>query len=716
MVQSESKFLGRGSRQKGVEAFAQFLTDNYEYLGARYPSIRKLPQMAKMVAIAKWMRDHRIPVDLNWMEGYQLMAVNTPDMVRSGRGRKNATSPHGAPVIFELEGGVSFREPNTYGVDDARVSQVESEMFSNRPTDAGSSSWTYSAAGKDYRAVALSLSRSRRDGPLVLAHTDMSVEPAGPELVRYYNSFETENGPFGPGWNPVPYALRFRRELTGAPGESGEVALGTTAILVDRPNGRNQAYTVLSSFSSGRRQEQRLHLNDDGSLSLAQIGRGRLDFDTEGRLRAVVDRNGQKIEYRYQGDRLLAIADAVGGGIQLLYNASGQVVQAEDPEGRKVSYNYSEDGDLILVEDLAGRQLSYAYNTQHHLVSWDWDRQQNFQAQYDPSGRVLVFQNSDGEGLVFDYDLNTGQTTVGDRQGRVRRRQFDDTYRTQREIDAQGQGVSLVYTEEGQIGRVTGVGGHSREFFYDAKGDLVELRGPQGESFRLDYGRYGLVCVEGPDSIGRIFSYDERGNLVKIMDGVEPRRDALGGIQGYEETPYTTELSYDEQGLLSRVRSPGVQEQRLVHDVRGYLVAVSDPEGHGVEAKLDSLSRITQLIDPVGRSMVFNYDNFDRVKSIRSAAGQFDYDYDDQGRLMLISGPVEATTRIEYEGANLVRLEFAEEGGIEYLYDDKGRLVGLKDPLGGSRLYQYNDSGRIVGVRSLPPEGKYRKGRKSFID
>jgi RHS repeat-associated protein len=707
VVQSESKFFGRSGNQAGLEAFAGYLTDHYANLADRYASIRRLPQLAKLVAIAKWMRDHHVPVDLSWMDSYRLKEVETPDLVKtSSTERRKDTGGTWGVVRLVMEGGVSFREPNAYEVDDAQVAEMKTEVLVSRPRHGDRDSWTFQAAGKEHRAVGVVLGRSRRDGQLALAHTDLQpvVGRAGPQLTRYYGSFDIRSGSFGRGWSAVPYALQFRRELTGASGETGRVEEGMVAVLEDRLNGRYEPYAIGSHFAFSGGGGQRLRRSFDGTLALTQTGGGKLDFDAEGRLTGITDRSGNHTFYRYQEDRLVAIADSSGREIHLYYDGEGRVAQGVAPGGGVVHYRYDESGDLVRVETPDGQQLAYRYSADHRLVQGDLGTPQSFQVFYDPAGRVRAFQDGEGHAVAFDYDLNTYQTTAVDRQGQVYTREFDETYRMRREVDAQEQGVALVYTPEGDLEKLSSASGYSLDFAYSQDGDLIELRGPLGDRFRLDYNQEGLAVVQDPNGLSRGLIYDRHGRLVEIADDAKPQRDVMGKITGFEETAHSTELSYNQVGLLAGVTNAGGQTFRLERDDAGNLLRVSGGDGRLAEVEFDSLSRITQLTDAAGRSIDFTHDRQDRLTRVGSAAGEFVYEYDAQGRLLRITGPDGAITSLEYEGGKLARVRLADGGTVEYLYGEDGRLIGTVDPDGERLVYEYDASGQAVKITSLPPE------------
>ena len=307
---SESKFYGRSLGQQGVETFARFLSENFAALAAGYPAVAELPQLAQLVAVAKWMRDHRIPIDAAWVEEYPLVRVETPTVVRAATARRNATGPTG-PVVFEMEGGVSFREPNDYGIDEAGIEAVEAQVLESRPATTGAASWSFSVGDETKRAVAMPARRSRRDGALRFSQTDIRGGDGQPSLTRFYSSFDRRPGPFGHGWRVVPYGVEFRRKLVGAPGESAEPDVGDQAIVIDRVAGSAVAYEIVSEFAPDA-DARTLRLNMDGSLTLLGAGSVRVDFDSTGRLLALADRSGRTVTYSYTGQRLRSIGSRRG--------------------------------------------------------------------------------------------------------------------------------------------------------------------------------------------------------------------------------------------------------------------------------------------------------------------------------------------------------------------------------------------------------------------
>ena len=712
IVVSESKFSRRRIVQRGAEAFSQYMTEQYPLLAEKFPAIGKLPELAKLVAIGKWMRDQRLPIDAEWLAEYEVTAVATPKLVKAGeavREKPGETVWDALKVV--VEGGVSFREPNTYGVTDAAQSQQVGEVLAFRPNDATATSWTIrpaSGAAGESRAVALPMGRARRAGSLVLGLADFPVLGGfGAGLTRYYDSFDLRPGPFGRGWKATPYELRFQRELTGAPGDRGQVEPGSVALFVDRPSGRTESMTIISSLARG----SGLHMSLDGDFSLTTASGAELLFDAEGRLSAYTDRRGRRVEYRYVGSRLMSIADSYGFEIGLTYDADGRVMAASDNRGTSTRYEYDERALLTRTWDLAGRPTQYQYSAAGRLVGLDRGDDEAFQVAYDPTGRVQAFQDAQGEVVAFDYDAAASQAGAEGGGAGERMRMPGKVGAPPASV---GGGLSLGRAATGELTGLVDGAGNQVEFSYDYNGELREIADPLGGKYRLEYGEAGLRSVSAPGGWVAEMAYDSHGNLTSVRPGAKE-----GGIA----------LGYDERGQISSVETDKGM-LRLERDHSGKVVAITNAAGEKTVAGRDARSRITSITDPAGRTVAVERDDFDRVTALETEGGRFEYEYDDRGRLTGVAMVSTTTThfvsrlaeddslreppsadggdlrvevtQLEYSGGRTTGVVYPDGGRVDYVYDDVGRLVEVGGPTGDRVVYEYDDSGRVVGIVTTP--------------
>jgi RHS repeat-associated protein len=103
-------------------------------------------------------------------------------------------------------------------------------------------------------------------------------------------------------------------------------------------------------------------------------------------------------------------------------------------------------------------------------------------------------------------------------------------------------------------------------------------------------------------------------------------------------------------------------------------------------------SQITQITDPVGRSLALAYDTFDRITSIVDPIGRtVSYTYNSQGTLATVTDPASGITRYAYDGNNRIT-DITDPRGILFLhndYDGNGKVVKQTAADGGVTTFAY---------------------------
>ena len=78
------EFLPDGSRpdvpgsSPVTEQFTSFMTQHYDNVAKGKNELRQLKQLAAIVGFVRWLHDNKIPVDLSWVNDYQVKEVDTP--------------------------------------------------------------------------------------------------------------------------------------------------------------------------------------------------------------------------------------------------------------------------------------------------------------------------------------------------------------------------------------------------------------------------------------------------------------------------------------------------------------------------------------------------------------------------------------------------------------------------------------------------------------
>ena len=124
------------------EAFARFFTRHYAEIAERYPVYEELLEYGKLVALAKYIKEQRVPLYSFLMANRHLVrpgpSPSTVDALTKG-------SEHFSNV--RIEGGVDLGEPSTY-VRDCSIPKVISQMMAR--IGSGSRKWTHASPRTRY--------------------------------------------------------------------------------------------------------------------------------------------------------------------------------------------------------------------------------------------------------------------------------------------------------------------------------------------------------------------------------------------------------------------------------------------------------------------------------------------------------------------------------------------------------------------------------------
>jgi hypothetical protein len=136
---------------KSAREFAAAMTKDFLALTGKIPAFRELQRDAALVALAKWIRDKRVPVDDDWIRSapHSTSAPGTTPSITVVR----AMITDRAYLSFGIHGGVDFQRDNRYGATSTQMRRLGSAADTSRPST--SSSWAFRFDGQPYRAFGL---------------------------------------------------------------------------------------------------------------------------------------------------------------------------------------------------------------------------------------------------------------------------------------------------------------------------------------------------------------------------------------------------------------------------------------------------------------------------------------------------------------------------------------------------------------------------------
>ncbi|MFA5882122.1 MAG: DPP IV N-terminal domain-containing protein, partial [Eubacteriales bacterium] len=367
------------------------------------------------------------------------------------------------------------------------------------------------------------------NGNLLLQGNDLTLSnnPVPLPVSRYYNSMQSTKGELGAGWHlGIPYLTP---KLNGTVLYSNET--GKIFEFIPDANG---------SYITPAGIRFRLYKQADGTYKLEHpASHVTWEFAINGLLRTVIDQNGNKVQYSYNGYKISEITDSYNRAITFAYN-DGKISQVSDYAGRKVLYSYAGDY-LTQVTRPDGMVDKYSYDAVGRITSAVDSNDNLGEVMYDSDGRVLTLTDTVGQSVYYSYAPSQMART-----------------------NQAGKTQMIIYDQNGQMTSFTDENGNMSIYEYDGRGNMVASTDQDGKITTYKYDTRDNL-VEKKDPLGNItvYSYDSSDNLVEIKDpvdntityGYDGRNNRIREsyntlLPDGRTTGYAMDYTYNERGNL----------------------------------------------------------------------------------------------------------------------------------------------------------------------
>jgi RHS repeat-associated protein len=489
-------------------------------------------------------------------------------------------------------------------------------------------------------------------------HVDLRLPGRGLpfEFKRFYNSKDTTSTglPVGYGW-------------THSYNISVSVNSSNSAAMVAFGDGHQETYSTngMGGYTADVGVFNTL-TSAAGLFTLTTKEQQKYNFDAQGRLSSIADKNNNTVTLLYNGVNLAAITDTVGRSIVFSNNANNCLTQITDPIGRTVWFGYDANANLIGVTDLRGGVTQFAYDAYHQLTNAVDPRGSAFVSMVYDSQRRVVSSQKDAfmNATAFDYDFVNGVTTVTDPYGNKSYNYYDERLRLTRTVDNLGNVENFEYDGDNNRTKVIDKNGGVTIYAYDSIGNVTSKVDPYG----------GTTLI----------AYDTKNNPTN-------RTDALGGI---------TLFAYDANGNPTNTVNALGKTSSVRYDGFGEPVLLTDAKGSTTTNAYDTLANLIMVQNALGGSNVFTFDSVGRKLTGVDALGRTNrFAYDNADNLIAFVDALRDTNSFSYD-ANNNRLTVTDFLGNTWtsIYDQKDRLIIARDPLGGSITNDYDKLDRKVRV------------------
>lgn len=348
----------------------------------------------------------------------------------------------------------------------------------------------------------------------------------------------------------------------------------------------------------------------------------------------------------------------------------GAVDRLVHARGRFVEIDYV-DGVVAVVRGSDGRRVQYGYDAEGRLVSVGSE-----------TGTRTYRWNEAG---LIDSVVSAAGVVEAENS-------YDEAGRVVLQVTQHGRRTRFAYLP----GRVTVVsdedGSRSNSWVADAKGRLVGVLDAEDRRQSMSYdGHSNLVSLTERDGAVTVHGYDARGRKIRTV------------------TPEGADLTYGWDGqdrITTLVTASGaVVTYEYADDLSRDPSVIVDPlGGRTVLVWRDGL--LTQVTDPGGVVIGFEYDTFGDLIGTRNAAGDTARIMRDQaGRPVEALSPSGAATRFAYDDAGVLVRRADPDGAVwAFEHDTAGRTTAMVAPDGGRTEFEYAPNGELA--RTTDPLGR----------
>jgi len=508
----------------------------------------------------------------------------------------------------------------------------------------------------------------------------------------YRSSLSTSSGVFGRGWT-FSYALSLES------GPAGSViyrdALRNPYVFTrKRPRGSFRSprgfYGVLDEV--------------DATLAL-RLRHGELivfqRLDDGGRVRKIVDRNGNTIQFSYSAQSIV-VREPLGRQISYKLHG-GRIAAVTDHRGRVWTYGYDEVGCLKEVVGPAttaspgsGPRVAYEYDEYSRVISMVDPKGQEFlRNRYDQRARIHN-QRHGAEDYTFEYEPI--------------RPSPPDIYRT-RCTRSNGSLLIITHSPEGHaIERSRVVSGDSLARVPSGQPDSVTV----SITVHSRYNHHGeLITRTYPDGNATTWRYDDRaadararGNLIRVIHTPSPSRPHPQGrivtSFSYERTfqfrksirdarGHTKTFAYDKSGNLTARRLPVTVSSIDTAPRAASRIARVVVERY----EYNQAGQIIRAIDGRGAQTVFYYYSTQDPTGARGEAPSRQISRRPGGYLaQVVRDPASRQRALRYPPANVI---------TRFSYDASGNVTAIWDGKNNPTRFGYDLQDRVIEVVSRAP-------------
>lgn len=268
---------------------------------------------------------------------------------------------------------------------------------------------------------------------------------------------------------------------------------------------------------------------------------------------------------------------------------NGRITAVIDPAGNRIEYGYDTQGNLTSVTDRADATTTFTYleSPDHYLDQViDPYGRPAARTEYDAEGRIKTITDADGQTIEYEWNGESKVQKITNQLGHTSTIETDARGNVVREADPEGGIILRAYDGKDNLLSETVVVGQldtpeneetndlTTTYTYDpATGDKLSEKDARGVTTEYTYNDHGqLTFTSRPGASSPSTVYDDRG----LPNWVQ---DANGQI---------TDLEFNGRGnLTSMTNGAGVTVMHATYNKYGEILTSTPAEGTTISAEYD---------------------------------------------------------------------------------------------------------------------------------
>lgn len=393
------------------------------------------------------------------------------------------------------------------------------------------------------------------------------------------------------------------------------------------------------------------------------------------------------------------------------YDANGRLTKTTDPTGLTESYAYNSKGQMVSLTDCRGGKTTFGYDAFGRSISVSYP---------DSTSRTVEYKWATDAGAL--YAIITKQT------GRPDSTIYYDALNREvrcmeKRMDGALKRIDKRYDNRGNLWKVslpdkTNEPSIWNEFEYDQYGRMTKSKEATGKTTTYTYS--GNAATENDGKTTTTRKYDVFGNLISLTDasGTASYEYAADG-QLSKTTVHgniVTSIGYDKYRRQTSLTDPSLGEVTYTYDTSGNLASQTDADGRTVNYEYDNYNRLKKkTCDEL--TSTYTYDTYGSLASVTADNGTSTaYTYDSHGRIseMHEKGLVDVwlKTNYVYSAGNISAAVYTSAKGklaTEKYYYANGHLkeIILNEETVVYRLNGENSYGQQTWIQTGPLTRKY---------